>query len=112
MKSYTHIEFAMHGFLKRMAMGKFQKIRMDVTLGNNIRSMRKNAGLKQEEVAAKLQALGIDISRSAYSQIECGTYNVRVDALYVMQIIFQCDYNDFFINTQIKIPVDNSCFDK
>lgn len=51
-----------------------QKIKSDVTLGQNIRSIRKSKKLTQEQVSTKMQLLGIDITRSIYSQIECGTY--------------------------------------
>ena len=47
-----------------------QKIRSDVDLGGNIRALRKAAHLTQDQVVAKLQLEGLDITRSIYSQIE------------------------------------------
>lgn len=73
-----------------------QKIRHDITLGNNIRKLRRQSRLTQEQVVAQLQLQGIDISRSSYSQIECGTYNIRVSELAALARIFQTDYNSFF----------------
>lgn len=75
-----------------------QKIRHDITLGSNIRKLRKQSHLTQEQVVAQLQLQGIDISRSSYSQIECGTYNIRVSELAALTKIFQADYNAFFEN--------------
>ncbi len=73
-----------------------QKIRHDITLGSNIRRLRRQSHLTQEQVVAQLQLQGIDISRSTYSQIECGTYNVRLSELAALARLFGTDYNSFF----------------
>lgn len=75
-----------------------QKIKQDISLGNNIRKLRKQSHLTQEQVVARLQLQGIEISRSSYSQIECGTYNIRVSELVALAALFQVDYNAFFEN--------------
>lgn len=79
-----------------------QKIRQDLSLGSNIRKLRKLSHLTQEQVVARLQLQGLDISRSSYSQIECGTYNIRVSELIALAELFQVDYNAFFENLQNK----------
>ena len=75
-----------------------QKIRQDArdNIGGNIRRLRHAAGLSQEAVTAKLQLMGCDMSRSVYSQIECGTYNIRVKELIALKNIFHAEYSDFF----------------
>ncbi|MDO4318729.1 MAG: helix-turn-helix transcriptional regulator [Lachnospiraceae bacterium] len=73
-----------------------QKIKQDWQIGNNIRALRRRAGFTQEEVVAKLQLQGFEISRSSYSQIECGTYNIRVSELVALSKLFQADFNAFF----------------
>ena len=75
-----------------------QKIKHDITLGSNIRSLRKRAHLTQEQTVARMQLMGIEISRSSYSQIECGTYNIRVSELVALAEIFHVDFNAFFAN--------------
>lgn len=75
-----------------------QKIKQDISLGGNIRKLRKQAHLTQEQVVARLQLQGLETSRSSYSQIECGTYNIRVSKLMVLAKLFQVDYNAFFEN--------------
>lgn len=75
-----------------------QKIRQDISLGSNIRKLRMQSHLTQEQVAAKLQLQGIEISRSCYSQIECGTYNIKVSELIALAALFQTDFNAFFEN--------------
>lgn len=73
-----------------------QKIKQDISLGSNIRKLRRQSCLTQEQVVARLQLQGIEISRSSYSQIECGTYNIRVSELIALADLFQTDYNEFF----------------
>ena len=58
-----------------------QKIKQDYCIGTNLRRLRKNAGLTQERVAAKLQTEGIDMTRDFYAHIEAGDYNIRVSEL-------------------------------
>lgn len=79
-----------------------QKIKQDVNIGNNIRILRKKSGLTQEQVIARLQLQGLEISRSSYSQIECGTYNIRVSELIALSNLFQVDFNAFFQNLDVK----------
>ena len=55
-----------------------------------------NAGLTQEQTVAKMQLLGVEISRGTYSQIECGIANIRVEDLLALQMIFQISIQDFF----------------
>lgn len=74
-----------------------EKIRQDISIGQNIRALRRQAHLTQEEVVARLKERGIASSRSIYSQIECGCYNIRVSELAAFTEIFGVDdYNVFF----------------
>lgn len=79
-----------------------QKIKQDISLGNNIRKLRKKSRLTQEQVVARLQLQGIEISRSSYSQIECGTYNIRVSEFIALAELFHADFNSFFENLQYE----------
>ncbi len=74
-----------------------QRIRKSAAFGAVIRSLRVAAGLTQEQVAAKLQLHGFDISRSIYSQIECGLHGIRPEELVVLKKIFGVSYDDFFL---------------
>ena len=77
-----------------------QKIKQDANIGGNIRRMRVAAGMTQEQVVAKMQLAGCDISRSVYSQIECGTYNIRISELIALKQLFRVDYNAFFVDLE------------
>ncbi len=78
-----------------------QKIKQDINIGQNIRALRIKAGYTQEQVITKLQLRGIDISRSIYSQIECGTYNIKISELIALSELYGTDYNAFFSNLSI-----------
>lgn len=73
-----------------------QKIKQDFRIGPNIRKYRLQSHMTQEQVTAKMQLMGINISRSIYSQIEGGTYNIRVSELAAMKEIFNINYESFF----------------
>ena len=72
------------------------KIKQDINIGHNIRKYRMERNLTQEQVIAKLQLREIEISRSAYSQIECGTYNIRVSELLALVDLFKVPVGVFF----------------
>ena len=75
-----------------------QKLKQNIQIGGNIRNLRKKTGLTQEQVITHLQLQGLEISRSSYSQIECGTYNIRISELVALAELFQVDFNAFFEN--------------
>lgn len=68
----------------------------DVNIGQNIKKLRKERGLKQTDVIAKLQLLGIEISVYSYSKIENGKQNPTVSLLVGLTEVFGCDFNGLF----------------
>jgi len=52
--------------------------------------------LTQEQTVAKMQLLGVDISRGTYSQIECGIVNIRVKDLLALREVFGIEIGQFF----------------
>lgn len=79
-----------------------QKIKLTPSFGNNLRRIRKAHGYTQEEIVAKLQLKNLDISRSAYAQIECGTYNIRISELIALKEIYNISFDDFFEGISIE----------
>lgn len=77
-----------------------KKIKQDISIGKNIRALRRKMHLTQAQVVLKLGEHGIASSRSIYSQIECGTYSIRVSELAALSDIFNADYNAFFKNVE------------
>lgn len=78
-----------------------QRLKQDIQIGQTIRALRLERNLTQEQVITKLQLMNIDITRSIYSQIESGTYNIRISVLIGLSRLFQVDYNTFFQNLSL-----------
>ena len=74
-----------------------KKLKQDISIGANLRRLRKQSGLSQEKAAAKLQLMGIDISREIISQMELGNYSIKVSVLQALKDIYQVDsFDEFF----------------
>ena len=73
-----------------------QKLRPDMDIGHNIQRLRKKAGLTQDQTVAKLQLMGLEISKSTYAKIETNRMNIRVSELVALSEIFDVEFNDFF----------------
>lgn len=63
-------------------------------IGRNIRVLRENAKLTQEQVAAKLQLCGCDITRSALAKIEVGQRHLYPDEIILLKEILEVDYDE------------------
>ena len=66
-------------------------------LGQNIRRLRILNGLSQEQLAARLQVRGCDITRSALAKIEVGQRHIYPDELKHLREIFGVSYEDLFV---------------
>ena len=71
-----------------------QKIRMDMSIGSNIQKRRYQCKLKQ--VIAKMNLMGIPISKSSYAKIETNRMNIKVSELVALAKILDCEVGDFF----------------
>lgn len=65
-------------------------------VGWNIRSLREKAGLTQEQLAAKLQLGGCDITRSAVAKIEVGQRHLYPDEIILIKKILNINYESIF----------------
>ncbi len=74
-----------------------QKIRRDRNLGDNLRRLRKQAGLSQEKICAELQRRGCDIGRTTYAKYESGELNIRASVIIELRKFYQCSYDEFFM---------------
>lgn len=66
-------------------------------VGMNIRTLREKAGLTQEQLSAKLQVCGCDITRSALAKIEVGQRHLYPDEIKLLKEILCVEYNDIFM---------------
>ena len=65
-------------------------------VGKNIKMLRERAGLSQEEVAARLQVGGCDITRSAVAKIEVGQRHLYPDEIMLLKDILNAKYEEIF----------------
>lgn len=66
-------------------------------IGMNIRRIRMKNHFTQEQLAAKLQVLGCDITRSALAKIEVGQRHIYPDELKAFKQIFNISYDELFV---------------
>lgn len=66
-------------------------------VGNNIRCIRISKGMTQEQLSAKLQVNGCDITRSALAKIEVGQRHLYPDEIKLLKEILDISYDELFI---------------
>lgn len=73
-------------------------------VGQNIRNAREKANMTQEEVSAKLQLSGCDITRSAVAKIEVGQRHLYPDEIILLKEILHTTYEEIFdISSQNQV---------
>ncbi len=65
-------------------------------VGQNIRLLREKAGLTQDQLSAKLQLNGCDITRSAVAKIEVGQRHLYPDEVILIKTILNVTYEEIF----------------
>ncbi|MBQ7954035.1 MAG: helix-turn-helix transcriptional regulator [Clostridia bacterium] len=71
-------------------------INYEKQIGENIRKIRINCGLTQEQLSAKLQVYGCDITRSALAKIEVGQRHIYPDEIKAIKEILNVPYENIF----------------
>ena len=79
-----------------------EKIKQDISIGANLRRLRNEAGFSQENLAARLQILGLPISREIISQMELGRYSVRVSVLLALKDLYHVSFDEFFTGLSLE----------
>ena len=65
-------------------------------VGLNIRTLRESKGFTQDILAAKMQLLGCDITRSALAKIECGQRHLYPDEIILIKDILGTTFDEIF----------------
>jgi len=74
-----------------------QQMTTDRIVGKNIRKARRAHKLTQDQVAARLQVQGCDISRSTYAKIEIGIRRISLDELKaIKEVLKVLSYDELF----------------
>ena len=64
--------------------------------GENMRRIRGDRGLTQEQLAAQLQTRGCDVTRSALAKIEVGQRHIYPDEVKLFKEILHISYDELF----------------
>ena len=65
---------------------------IETKIGQNIRTIRENAGMTQDALAAQLQLHSCDITRSAVAKIEVGQRHLYPDEIILIRKILNTTY--------------------
>ena len=65
-------------------------------IGGNIRELREKANLTQDQLSAKLQLNGCDITRSALAKIEVGQRHLYPDEIILLKQLLKTTYEELF----------------
>ncbi len=63
-------------------------------IGQRIRALREKRGLTQQQLSAKMQLQGCDVTRSALAKIEVGQRHIYPDELKVLKEILNISYEE------------------
>lgn len=69
---------------------------IETKVGNNIRKIRESKRMTQDLLAAKLQLLGCDITRSAVAKIEVGQRHLYPDEIILIRQILDTTFEEIF----------------
>jgi transcriptional regulator with XRE-family HTH domain len=71
-------------------------LKQDISIGHNLRRLRKQAGLTQGQVSAKLEIMGLTMTPEIYAKIEQGKYSIKISVLLALKDIYHINSFDSF----------------
>ena len=72
-------------------------LKQDISIGQNLKRLRKNIHLTQEQVAAQLEVQGLPMTADILAKMEQGRYSVRISVLLALKEIYRIDsFDEFF----------------
>lgn len=77
-------------------------LKQDISLGPNLKALRKKSGLLQREVSAQIELMGIPMTEEILAKIEQGKYSVRISVLLALKKIYNIrSFDEFFIDLHL-----------
>lgn len=74
-------------------------LKQDISIGKNLKRLRKNAGLTQDQASARLEIMGLPINSDILAKMEQGRYSVRISVLLAMKQIYRVNsFDEFFMD--------------
>ena len=78
---------------------------IETKVGNNIRKIREAKDMTQDTLAAKLQLLGCDITRSAVAKIEVGQRHLYPDEIILIRRILNTTFEEIFDIHELELMI-------
>ena len=76
-------------------------LKQDISIGQNLKRLRKNAGLTQNQASAQLEIMGLPINSEILAKMEQGKYSIRISVLLAMKQIYRvASFDEFFRGLQ------------
>ena len=72
------------------------KNEINAQMGQAIKKARENARLTQEQLSARLQTRGCDVTRSALAKIEVGQRHIYPDEIILLKEILSVSFEEIF----------------
>ena len=66
-------------------------------MGRHLAKLRQDKGLTQEQLAARLQVQGCDLTRSALAKIEVGQRHLYPDEIKALSVVLGIRYEQIFV---------------
>lgn len=79
-------------------------LKQDISIGANLKALRKKAKLSQREASAQLEILGITMTEDILAKIEQGKYSIRISVLIGLKQIYRVDsFDAFFEGLHLRV---------
>ncbi len=73
-------------------------LKQDISIGQNLKSLRKKAKLSRHEASAQLEILGVPMTEDILAKMEQGRYSVRISVLLALKQIYGISSFDIFFD--------------
>ena len=77
-----------------------QCLTQDYNIGKNLKRLRREVKLTQQEVATRLQVMGLPVSREIYAQMEAGTHHIKIRVAIGLTLIYNVNLEEL-LNAEI-----------
>ena len=89
----TPLKYCQGSFLSEVRLLNAEYERL---VGARLREIRESKAMTQEQVAARLQLAGCDVTRSALAKIEVGQRHIYLDEIKAFKEILGVEYDRLF----------------
>lgn len=76
--------------------GYYMNAEYELRLGARLRRLREKRGFTQEQLSARLQLCGCDITRSALAKMEVGQRHIYPDELKLLKELLEVSFDELF----------------